>query len=314
MALDPGIHEWEQFRTRDQFVIVDDSSSATSLFIGCSPMLKLSGDDKRSYFDNDDHDDEDVDGDGAVKPKATGYCHFNEDGASVRFSISLFGIDLEIHQDPDSRTLGHGAVVWDSAVIFCKYLEHTPTACSNWHGKKVIELGSGCGLSGIAAMMKGCAVTLTDMGKVTESLTTSNAERVYAQMTSKGSGAVTHPLLKPAVFPLDWTDWDSFECLGGAADAPFDILLSTDCVFSVSLVEPLVSCLRKLSGKNSVVYCCHEIRDEEANAHFLVELGKWFAVKRVARGKLHPQYKNDLVELLVAKPLRSSSSTAKAKN
>jgi predicted nicotinamide N-methyase len=256
------------------------------------------------------HEDDEVDDDddNVQQQQATGYCHHNEDGSSVRFDISLWGVALEIHQDPDSRTLGHGAVVWDSAVIFSKYLEHNPSACADFHGKKVIELGAGCGLSGIAAMMKGCAVTLTDMAKVTESLTTANAQRIYSQLTSQGSGAFAHPLLRPAVFPLDWTDWESFETLGGAAHAPFDILITTDCVFSVSLVEPLVSCLRKLSGKSSVIYCCHEIRDEEANAYFLVELGKWFAIKRINRGKLHPQFKNDLVELLVAKPLRSTGA------
>ena len=258
--------------------------------------------------DNSDDNEDDNDDDGGGHKKANGYCHFNEEGA-VRFAISLFGKELEIHQDPASRTLGHGAVVWDSAVIFCKYLEQNPSVCSSFHGKKVIELGAGCGLSGIAAMMKGSSVTLTDMGKVTESLTTANAHRIYSQLTSEGSGAFTHPLLKPTVYPLDWTDWAAFAALGGAAEAPFDILITTDCVFAVSLVEPLVSCLRQLSGKNSVVYCCHEIRDEEANAYFLVELAKYFSFKRVSRGKLHPQFKNDLVELLIAKSLRSSSSS-----
>ena len=29
-----------------------------------------------------------------------------------------------IMQNPDNRVLGHGAVVWDAAVVFAKYMEH----------------------------------------------------------------------------------------------------------------------------------------------------------------------------------------------
>ena len=84
-----------------------------------------------------------------------GYCHFNEDGSNTSFSISLFGVDLIINQNPASRSLGHGAVVWDAAVIFAKYMETAPKEfnSSKLQGRKVLELGSGCGLAGIAFMM-----------------------------------------------------------------------------------------------------------------------------------------------------------------
>ena len=191
----------------------------------------------------DDDDEEDTE-------RADGYCHFNNDGSSTTFTISLFGQDLAINQSPDSRTLGHGAVVWDSAVIFTKYLEENPSQC-RWQDKSAVELGCGPGLSGIAAMLKGAAVTMTDLSKVTESLTTENAHRIYGQMTSKGSGTFPYPLVRPVVYPLDWTDWESFAALGGAERAPFDLVITTDCVFAVSLVEPLISCIRKLSGTHT---------------------------------------------------------------
>ena len=100
-------------------------------------------------------------------------------------------------------------------------------------------------------MLKGAAVTMTDLSKVTESLTAENANRIYGQMTSKGSGTFPYPLVRPVVYPLDWTDWESFAALGGAERAPFDLVITTDCVFAVSLVEPLISCIRKLSGRYS---------------------------------------------------------------
>lgn len=196
-----------------------------------------------------------------------GYCHFNNDGSNKTFSINLFGHDLDIEQDPSSQLIGHGAVVWDAAVIFTKYMEHDPKQFSadKLCGKTVVELGSGCGLGGFAFMMKGAKVMLTDMQKVTDTLTNSNANRLYSQFSSKGKGILPYPILQHSVLALDWTDFESFEHLGEISGNPiglFDFVLLTDCVFSALLAVPLVDCIRRLTSTNSIVYCCHEIRDE----------------------------------------------------
>ena len=199
--------------------------------------------------------------------KGQGYCHFNDGGSNKIFSINLFGHNLDIEQDPSSQLIGHGAVVWDAAVIFSKYMEYDPKQFSaeKLHGKSVIELGSGCGLGGFAFMMKGAKVMLTDMQKVTEALTESNANRLFSQLNSLGKGALPYPVLQHSVLALDWTDFKSFENLGkisGNSIESFDVVLLTDCVFSAQLAIPLVNCIRNLTSTHSVVYCCHEIRDE----------------------------------------------------
>lgn len=108
--------------------------------------------------------------------KAQGYCHFNEDGRNTSFSINLFETNLVLEQDPASRSLGHGAVVWDAAVVLSKYMEknYRDYDYKTLAKKAVLELGSGCGLAGVAFMMKGAKVTFTDMEKVTTSLTEKN--------------------------------------------------------------------------------------------------------------------------------------------
>jgi len=279
-------------------------------------VATLVGDRAKEEDDNSDDDDDDDDG-ADTNTNNKGYCHFNTSGADTAFVINLFGHHVEITQAPASTHLGHGAVVWDSAVVFTQYLNKNPGVVgAELRGKRAIELGSGPGLSGIALMLKGLEVTLTDLEKVTSSLTVDNARRVYAQMTTAGSGAFAHPLLAPHVYPLDWTDWDAFAAIDGAGGAsgaaPYDVLVCTDCVFAVPLVEPLVTCLRRLSGPHSVLYVCHEIRDEEANAIFLVELGTYFSFKRVPKKQLDPKFSNDLVQLLVAKPIRTSKKAAAA--
>jgi hypothetical protein len=90
-----------------------------------------------------------------------------------------------------------------------------------------------------------------------------------------------------------------------AASVAFDVILLTDCIFSVSLVGPLVDILRHYSAKGTTVYCCHEIRDADANALFVAELAKYFRVKRITHNKLHPDYRSKFIQVLQAKLLRN---------
>jgi len=53
---------------------------------------------------------------------------------------------------------------------------------------------------------------------------------------------------------------DGFSSLISAA--PYDIVLLTDCVFALELVEHLVNAILCFCGPRTTVYCCHEIRDE----------------------------------------------------
>ena len=107
---------------------------------------------KQSYPEIvDDFNPEEEDYDEDSSTKANGYCHFNETGEENVFKLDLFGQELILKQNPSTRLLGHGAVVWDASVIFSKYMENNvklfnPNVLS---GRTVIELGSGCGLAGV---------------------------------------------------------------------------------------------------------------------------------------------------------------------
>ena len=142
-------------------------------------------------------------------------------------------------------------------------MEHDPKQFSPdfLAGKRVLELGSGCGLAGLAMMMKGADVTMTDLKPVINALTTVNATNIYGELMSKGSGATPRPLIPPRAIPLDWTE---YEHLGesGIFSPPYDIVLLTDCVFSPVLAPALIGVISFACGPRSLVYCCHEIRDE----------------------------------------------------
>lgn len=104
------------------------------------------------------------------------YVLFHEDNADI-FSINLFGVDLSLKQKPSARDLGIGAVVWESSAIFTKYMEANFKKFSpeKLAGRTVLELGSGCGLGGLAFVMRGAAVILTDLACVIDTLTRDNA-------------------------------------------------------------------------------------------------------------------------------------------
>ena len=74
-------------------------------------------------------DDQDC-SEGEEEGTTAGYCHMNENGSNNTFTIHVFGTEITIDQKPDATNLGHGAVVWDAAVVFCKYLEHNSSVYS----------------------------------------------------------------------------------------------------------------------------------------------------------------------------------------
>ncbi|GMP67052.1 hypothetical protein CsSME_00027172 [Camellia sinensis var. sinensis] len=56
-----------------------------------------------------------------------------------------------------------GSVLWDNEVVLGKFLEHAvELGMMLLQGKKVIELGYGCGLVGCIAALLGAEVILTD--------------------------------------------------------------------------------------------------------------------------------------------------------
>ena len=162
-------------------------------------------------------------------------------------------------------------------MIFSKYIENDPReyCFEKLRGKRLIELGSGCGLAGLACMMRGAITTLTDLAVVVESLTSANAhvndmtftllpstsskpftlllKKIYTHCMSNFSSVELH---RPLVEALDWT------AEYPTPEKAYDIVLLTDCVFSPHLAKPLVKQLLRLSGKKTEVICCHEIRDE----------------------------------------------------
>lgn len=67
------------------------------------------------------------------------------------------------NKDPTSDNLG--TTIWDASVILVRYMERNPQLYSKrkLEGKRVLELGAGCGLAGLFFALQGAHVTFTDL-------------------------------------------------------------------------------------------------------------------------------------------------------
>ncbi|XP_026439890.1 protein N-lysine methyltransferase METTL21A-like isoform X2 [Papaver somniferum] len=83
-------------------------------------------------------------------------------------SLEIFGHQLQFSQDPNSKHLG--TTVWDASMVFVKFLERNcrkgKFCPAKLKGKRVIELGAGCGVAGFGMAMLGCDVVTTDQVEV----------------------------------------------------------------------------------------------------------------------------------------------------
>jgi predicted nicotinamide N-methyase len=129
-------------------------------------------------------------------------------------------------------------------------------------GCSVLEVGAGCGLLGMATAVMGARrVVLTDhpdampllrrnVERNADVLQKKKEEKKKAKR-AKEEPSSTSPVAR--CMPLDWEDQNHLDAV--AALGPYDLILATDVVFSVKLVEPLLRCMRACAGPRTVGLC-----------------------------------------------------------
>lgn len=101
---------------------------------------------------------------------------------------------------------------------------------------------------------------------------------------------------------LDWTDSqkNTTELLPS-----YDIILLTDCIFSMELVDHIIQTINFYSNSKTTVICCHEIRDEITNNAFVSKLSELCKIKKIPKAKMNPEYTNDYIEIFQARFTRT---------
>ncbi|GFP95793.1 protein n-lysine methyltransferase mettl21a [Phtheirospermum japonicum] len=207
--------------------------------------------------------------------------------SSLQLSIDACGRSLSVLQSPSSLgTPGvTGSVMWDSGIVLGKFLEHSVESGEiSLQGKKVVELGSGCGLVGCIAALLGAQVILTDMPDRLKLLKKNVETNLYGDV--RGSATVNE---------LTWGDDLDSEF----TDPIPDFVFGSDVVYSEGAVVDLMETLVELCGKQTTVILAGELRNDAILEYFLEAAMKEFVVGRVDQEQWHPDYRSSRVAIYV---------------
>ncbi|XP_050152967.1 uncharacterized protein LOC126627450 isoform X2 [Malus sylvestris] len=190
--------------------------------------------------------------------------------ACLELKLDACGHSLSIFQSPSSlNTPGvTGAVMWDSGVVLGKFLEHASDAeLLPLQGKKVVELGSGCGLVGCIAALLGGQVVLTDLPDRLR-LLRKNIEVNLRHGNMRGSAKVME---------FTWGDDPDPEL----TEPPPDLGNN------------------QLSGGETTIFLAGELRNDAVLEYFLECAMKDFVIGRLDQRQWHPEYCSSRVVLYV---------------
>ncbi|GAY61752.1 hypothetical protein CUMW_212390 [Citrus unshiu] len=162
--------------------------------------------------------------------------------SSLNLRIDACGHSLSILQSPSS--LGKpgvtGSVMWDSGVVLGKFLEHAvDSGMLLLHGKKIVELGSGCGLVGCIAALLGAQVILTDLPDRLR-LLKKNIQNNLRHGDLRGSAVVTE---------LTWGDDPDQDLIQPLPD----YVLGSDVIYSEGAVDSVLEYFLEAAMKDFVI-------------------------------------------------------------
>ena len=156
---------------------------------------------------------------------------------------------------------GTGARVWDSAIALSIWLTSNADL---FHGKRLLELGAGVGLSGISAALAGADVTLSELGEVLPSseqgfgggaASACSSARLLpnldANLRRNALGSSTAPRGVARTLALNWeacleADYEPAEA--------YDVVLGSDLIYAGFSARALTAALMAHTAPAGVAY------------------------------------------------------------
>eukprot|EP01122_Echinamoeba_exundans_P002094 TRINITY_DN12057_c0_g1_i1.p1 TRINITY_DN12057_c0_g1~~TRINITY_DN12057_c0_g1_i1.p1 ORF type:complete len:214 (-),score=23.58 TRINITY_DN12057_c0_g1_i1:35-676(-) len=178
---------------------------------------------------------------------------------------------LTILQQP-TNTISTGTKLWSSSLFMSAWLDKNKSKFK-LEGRKVLELGCGCGLGGFSFMLRGANVTLTDVEELMPLL----KANVSANFSSEEMKE-----MKSQVLPFYWGTDPSKAGL----EPPYDYIIGADIVYKADLVEPLVQSMLQLSDESTQIIIALEPRDPIVFEQFINRCEEVFSVRRVRKALL----------------------------
>ena len=130
-------------------------------------------------------------------------------------------------------------------------------------GRRVMEVGAGCGLTSILLALLGANVTLTDMD------TAKALPNVAANLRDEETKA------RLTVAEMDWYSpgLERFP-------QPFEIIVAGDCCYQPAVIEPLLRAMWGMSDASTEIYLCGIVSDFALVA-FNEHVNRFFDVERL---------------------------------
>eukprot|EP01098_Paradermamoeba_levis_P012844 TRINITY_DN5710_c0_g1_i1.p1 TRINITY_DN5710_c0_g1~~TRINITY_DN5710_c0_g1_i1.p1 ORF type:complete len:239 (-),score=81.95 TRINITY_DN5710_c0_g1_i1:114-830(-) len=159
-----------------------------------------------------------------------------------------FTLPLKYHPDLSVQLVQNatgkgelGSRVWSCSIPLAHFVENQQEfPLDFWKEKKVIELGSGCGLVGITAAVLGADIVLTDQSSLIPLL---NHNISLNRQTNQS----------PLKAKADVLMWGS----GNPFGHPFDVILGADLTYEYEDLPLLLSSIEQLSDHNTVTYIAY---------------------------------------------------------
>ncbi|XP_048135891.1 uncharacterized protein LOC115734162 isoform X2 [Rhodamnia argentea] len=174
---------------------------------------------------------------------------------------------------------------------------------SKLKGKRVIELGAGCGVAGFGMALLGCDVVTTDQAEVLPLLRRNverNTSRIL-QMNPDSFGSIQ-------VAELDWGNMEHIN----AVDPPFDFIIGTDVVYSEHLLEPLLETICALSGPRTCILLGYEMRSTSVHEQMMQMWKRSFDLKPIPKSKMHTKYQHPSIQLFMMGSKSMEKSTGES--
>jgi predicted nicotinamide N-methyase len=153
------------------------------------------------------------------------------------YPLTVNNVDFSVQQVQRGEvegTYGTGATVWPAAMVLVKYLEKNPTLLKD---KKVVDLGSGTGVTSVASAILGATnVVCTDGEENVVRLASDNINHAYNEIRKVESSLSERIIVKK----YWWGD-------GSMKDDDCDVVLVADCVLpKLYPIAPLVQAIDEL--------------------------------------------------------------------
>lgn len=164
-----------------------------------------------------------------------------------------------------------GTRVWDTAPLMSKAFEHGRSTAFSFEGKRVLEIGAGCGLLGMVVkrLYPTCNITVTEIGPLRDNLEQQLAANGLSDIPCK---------------ELDWFKTDL-----GAEFGVYDVVLASDIAVDPNDIPHICKLLRHfVRGETVALVGCVTVR--EAYEGFLEAARQEFDVAEIGEDEYHPAF------------------------